>query len=74
MNCRSFIESETWCIIFSLLEYVQGRIAFISLSIALRVLEAVGASSAVVSGFALIGTVFPENVGTVFVSTIFYLT
>ena len=51
-----------------LLEFVQHRVTFIVLSIILRVLEAVGASAAVVSGFSLIGNVFPDKVGTVFVS------
>ena len=51
---------------------ILSRVMFIVLSFALRIIEALGAAAAVVSGFSLIGSMFPKNVATVFVSAYAY--
>lgn len=54
--------------VFRFLDYISNRFVFIGLSLFLRVVEALGASAAIVSGFSMIGSHFPDNLSTVFVS------
>lgn len=53
--------------VFRLLDYIEDRILFISLSLLLRILESIGESFAIVSGFSLTAVVFPKDVFTIFV-------
>ena len=52
------------------LDYISSHFFFIGLSLIFRVIEALGASAAVVAAFAMIGSYFPDHLSTVFVSTI----
>ncbi|XP_065203815.1 MFS-type transporter SLC18B1-like [Planococcus citri] len=60
------IVSSTSTILFGLLDLISGRALFISLSFLLRICESLGATAAIVSGFSLIGSMFPDNVATIF--------
>lgn len=53
-------------ILFGFLDLIEGHVLFIVLSFALRICESLGATAAIVSGFSLIGSLFPDNVATIF--------
>lgn len=52
-----------------LLDKVDGRYTFISLSFIIRIVEAMGNAAFLTASFAIIAKEFPDNVGTTFVST-----
>jgi len=54
------------CILFGLLNRVEGVTAFIALSFLVRILTAFGYSAFLASSFTLVAKLFPETVATVF--------
>ncbi|XP_030764996.1 MFS-type transporter SLC18B1-like isoform X1 [Sitophilus oryzae] len=55
-------------ILFGLLDKVEGRYAFISLSFIIRIVEAMGNAAFLTASFAIIAKEFPDNVATTFAS------
>lgn len=56
--------------ICSLLDKVEGHYPFITLSLIIRVIEAMGNAAFLTASFAIIAKEFPDNVATTFVSII----
>ena len=56
----------TCCILFGLLDQVNGRIAFVTLSFLIRIIEAVGNSGFLNASFSIIAKEFPDKVATMF--------
>lgn len=55
-------------VLFGLLDKVDGRYTFISLSFIIRIVEAMGNAAFLTASFAIIAKEFPDNVGTTFAS------
>ncbi|XP_076270313.1 MFS-type transporter SLC18B1-like isoform X2 [Rhynchophorus ferrugineus] len=55
-------------ILFGLLDKVEGRYAFITLSFVIRIIEAMGNAAFLTASFAIIAKEFPDNVATTFAS------
>lgn len=51
-----------------MLDYVKDHDWFISLSFLLRMTEALGSTAALVAAFSITAAVFPNSIGTTFVS------
>ncbi|XP_026323655.1 MFS-type transporter SLC18B1-like isoform X2 [Hyposmocoma kahamanoa] len=58
----------TCAIFFGLLDKVEGHIPFITLSFAIRIVEAMGNAAFLTASFAIIAKEFPDNVATMFAS------
>ncbi|GBP93145.1 MFS-type transporter SLC18B1 [Eumeta japonica] len=58
----------TCAILFGLLDKVDGHLPFISLSFAIRIVEAMGNAAFLTASFAIIAKEFPNNVATMFAS------
>lgn len=58
----------TTCIMFGFLDRVNDTTAFIGLSFAIRIVEAMGNSGFLTASFSIIAKEFPENVGATFAS------
>lgn len=60
-------------IVFGLLAFIQGHIAFIAMSFIVRIAEALGSSAAVTAAFSITAVMFPNSVATTFATLeIFY--
>ncbi|KAK8750477.1 hypothetical protein OTU49_014848 [Cherax quadricarinatus] len=58
----------TTCILFGFLDRINNTTAFIGLSFAIRIVEAMGNSGFLTASFSIIAMEFPENVGATFAS------
>lgn len=65
LNAGIFITS-TCCILFGFLDKVEGRDAFVGLSFAVRIVQAVGEAGYMTASFTMIASEFPNNVATTF--------
>jgi len=54
------------CILFGLLDRVEGREAFVALSFIIRIVQAVGEAGYITASFSLIAKEFPESIATTF--------
>lgn len=59
-------------IVFGMLDKIEGRYPFISLSFVVRIVEAMGNAAFLTASFAIIAKEFPNNVATTFVSKSIY--
>ena len=53
---------------FRLVDRIDDRILFVAASASMRIVEAIGTSVSVVTGFSLVASQFPDNFTTIFVS------
>lgn len=58
----------TTCILFGFLDRINDTTAFIGLSFAIRIVEAMGNAGFLTASFSIIAKEFPENVGATFAS------
>lgn len=58
----------TCAILFGLLDKVEGHYPFITLSLVIRIVEALGNAAFLTASFAIIAKEFPDNVATTFAS------
>nr|CAD7405068.1 unnamed protein product [Timema poppensis] len=72
LNIGMFIAG-VCCMLFGLLDLLDGHIIFISLSFLIRIIESMGASAATVAAFAITAEMFPDKVAVTFATLeIFY--
>jgi MFS family permease len=58
----------TCCVLFGLLDRIEDKWTFISMSFAIRTVEAIGNAGFATATFTIIAIEFPDSVATTFVS------
>uniref|UniRef100_A0A0A9XGD4 Major facilitator superfamily (MFS) profile domain-containing protein n=1 Tax=Lygus hesperus TaxID=30085 RepID=A0A0A9XGD4_LYGHE len=66
MLCCGMTLAAVSAILFGLLHYVNDHGFFLSLSLFLRMLEAIGTTSALIAAFSITAALYPDTVATVF--------